>query len=111
MSSYKSYEEMHKLSVEDPVEFWKREAQKLEWDQFPSAILNAKDPKHPIWFEDGYINMSYNCVDRWAKKNPDKTAIIYESPIIKHVDSITYGQLYEKVSKYADVLLQFGVQP
>lgn len=24
------------------------------------------------WFPEGQLNASYNCVDRWAFKNPDK---------------------------------------
>ena len=30
------------------------------------------------WFEDGELNISYNCIDRHAKKNPNKIAIIWE---------------------------------
>jgi hypothetical protein len=25
-----------------------------------------------VWFPEGGLNASYNCVDRWAFKNPDK---------------------------------------
>ncbi|KAF9788725.1 hypothetical protein BJ322DRAFT_1019205 [Thelephora terrestris] len=32
-----------------------------------------------VWFPEGGLNASYNCVDRWAYTHPDKTAIIYEA--------------------------------
>ena len=30
------------------------------------------------WFEDGQLNATYSCIDRYAEKYPDKIAIIWE---------------------------------
>ena len=42
-------------------------------------MLNIRRNEVDIkWYEDGQLNVSYNCVDRYAEKYPDKIAIIWE---------------------------------
>ena len=62
------------------------------------------------WFEDGELNVSYNCIDRHAKKNPDKIAIIWEGDDPKDSKKITYKELLQNVCKTANVLKQIGVK-
>ena len=62
------------------------------------------------WFEDGELNVSYNCIDRHAKKNPDRVAIIWEGDNPKETKKITYNELLLNVSKAANVLKKIGVQ-
>lgn len=45
----------------------------------------------------GKINVSYNCVDRHAAKNPDRVAIIYEGDEPTDIVKITFGELLERV--------------
>jgi len=33
--------------------------------------------KH-VWFGDGLLNVAYNCVDRHAKADPSRTALLWE---------------------------------
>lgn len=30
-----------------------------------------------MWFPDGQLNVSYNCVDRWAEQDPDRVRNAY----------------------------------
>lgn len=39
-----------------------------------------------VWFPEGGLNVSYNCVDRWAHEDPDRVSVYLvmlcvESPI------------------------------
>jgi acetyl-CoA synthetase len=47
-------------------------------------------------------------VDRHAKTNPDRVAIIYEKDEPGHHEFITYRQLKELVVKYAHILKTVG---
>ena len=51
------------------------------------------------WFEDGNLNVSYNCIDRHAENNPDKIAIIWEGDDPNETKKITYKELINKCIK------------
>lgn len=62
------------------------------------------------WFPEGGLNASYNCVDRWAYKHPDKTAIIWEADEPGEDRKLSYKELLAEVCRVANVLLNFGVK-
>ncbi|MRR14295.1 hypothetical protein EG833_02465, partial [archaeon] len=81
IKSKAEYEKMWKESVENPEAFWAKQAERLDWFKKPTKIMDYsyKAPVYVKWFEDGQLNVSYNCLDRHVnggKKN--KTAIIFE---------------------------------
>lgn len=45
----------------------------LHWDR-PFKTVRSGGFEHGdiTWFQEGALNASYNCVDRWAYKHPDK---------------------------------------
>ena len=88
-------------SLRDPDSFWLPLANKLiTWIKPPSKALVANHPKWS-WFPDGTLNTCYNCVDRHPSS---RVAIEYVSPVAKTKESITYGQLRERVESVAGVL-------
>ena len=76
----KSYEELHRFSIEHPDLFWGDQARlNLTWSRdFTRAMDCDMKAGQFKWFEDGTLNASVNCVDRHAATNPDKVAIIWE---------------------------------
>jgi len=106
------YEEHFALAGnEDTMEgFWAEQAKMVDWYQFPQTILNKSNPPFYRWFQGGSMNTSYNCIDRHAKKNPNKRALIYESTVAKKTIEYTYGELLDHVARLADVLHKFGVR-
>lgn len=89
-------------SLSDPNAFWLPLAQKLiAWITRPSKglIIDNVSSKWS-WFPDGTLNTCYNCVDRHPSS---RVAIHYDSPITKTRESITYGQLLERVQAVAAV--------
>jgi len=77
----KKYEKLYAKSVKDPEGFWGEMAERLDWFVKPKTVKNtsfdAKD-LYIRWFEDGVLNVSYNCIDRHLPERAKQTALIWE---------------------------------
>ena len=57
-------------------------------------MLDTSNAPFWKWFTGGRLNASYNCVDRHAAANPDKTAIIFvPEPETEEPVRISYAEL------------------
>ena len=109
----KDYKSLYKESIENGLDFWNKEGERISWYKRYTKIKNVKYSSNDVsikWYEDGQLNVSYNCIDRHAKENPDKIAIIWEGDNPDEVKKITYKELLINVSKAANVLKQIGVK-
>jgi acetyl-CoA synthetase len=90
--------------------FWARHAnENLHWHKPFTKTLNEAHAPFYKWFEDGQLNVSYNCLDRNVENgNADKTAIIFEADD-GQVTNITYRHLHQKVCKLAHGLKSLGI--
>jgi acetyl-CoA synthetase len=90
--------------------FWARLAREhLTWNKPFTRTLDESDAPFYKWFEDGELNVSYNCLDRNLQNgNADKTAIIFEADD-GTVTRATYQELYERVCKFANGLKSRGI--
>ncbi len=107
------YSSMYDHSLQNNDEFWTEQAQRVDWIDKFTKVKNVKYSKDDVsikWFEDGNLNVSYNCIDRHAKSNPDKIAIIWEGDDPNETKKITYKELLLKVSRAANVLKKIGVK-
>ncbi|MGB5165052.1 MAG: acetyl-coenzyme A synthetase N-terminal domain-containing protein, partial [Woeseiaceae bacterium] len=107
------YKEMYRRSVEDNESFWAEQAQRLDWIKPFTKVKDvsfAKEDVHIRWFEDGTLNVCYNCVDRHLEKNGDHTAIIWEGDDPKDDLTLSYRQLHERVCKFANALKAIGAK-
>ena len=108
------YEEMYEKSISDPDGFWGEVGHRVNWIKPYSKVKNVSYEFGKVnikWYEDGTLNVAYNCVDRHLEKLSDKVAIIWEpdnpnDPALH----ITYRELYEKVNKFANVLKAMGTK-
>ncbi len=82
----------------------------LAWHKpFSKVLSDAKAPFYR-WFEDGVLNVSYNCLERNLEDgNADKTAIIFEADD-GAVTRVTYRELYHRVCRLANGLKSLGVK-
>ncbi|MCB1517149.1 MAG: AMP-binding protein, partial [Hyphomicrobiaceae bacterium] len=107
------YDEMYARSVNDPDGFWAEQAKRLTWFKEPTKIKNTTFAYPDVsikWFEDGELNVAYNCIDRHLPARADQTAIIWEPDDPNTpAEHITYAQLAENVGKMANVLKSMGV--
>ncbi|MEY3082445.1 MAG: acetate--CoA ligase, partial [Pseudomonadota bacterium] len=108
-----AYKKMYADSIKDPAKFWAKHAKRLDWFKAPKKIKNTTYayPKVSIkWYEDGVLNVSYNCIDRHLKKRGDQVAIIWEGDDPYYDKKITYNELHENVCRFANVLKKHGVK-
>ena len=107
------YSLMYKESIVDNENFWKKNAERIDWFKKFSKTKDVKYSKEEVnikWYQDGNLNVSYNCIDRHAKKNPDRIAIIWEGDDPNDSEKITYKQLLSNVCKTANALKKIGVK-
>ena len=109
----KQYESMYNESIEDIENFWEKQADRVSWYKKFTKVKEVKYSKDDVkikWFEDGKLNVSYNCIDRHAERSPNKVAIIWEGDDPKESKKITYKELLSNVCRVANVLKNIGVK-
>ena len=107
------YEELYKKSINDNDFFWNDNGKRVDWIKQFSKVKKFKYSKKEVdikWYYDGTLNVSYNCIDRHAKKTPDKIAIIWEGDNPSHSKKISYKELLDNVCKTANALKSQGVK-
>jgi acetyl-CoA synthetase len=62
------------------------------------------------WYQDGQLNVAFNCLDRHLAQRGDKTALIWEADEPSQSQRISYRELYERVCQCANALRALGVQ-
>jgi acetyl-CoA synthetase len=109
----RKYQEMYKRSIEKPTEFWGEAGKRLDWMTPYTKVQNTSFAPGKVsikWYEDGVLNVSANCIDRHLATRADQTAIIWEGDDPTSDEKITYRQLHERVSKFANVMKANGVK-
>ena len=104
------YYSLCKDAEEDYEGFWGRMAREyIQWHKPFTKVLDKNN--HPFfkWFEDGKLNVSYNCLDRNLDANADKIAIIFESDE-GNVTNITYRDLHLQVCQFANGLRSLNIK-
>ena len=87
------YKEMYARSIKDPNGFWGEQAKRIDWIKPFTKVKNTSYAPGNVsikWFEDGTLNVCYNCVDRHLAKRGDQIAIIWEGDDPKDDKKITY---------------------
>ena len=111
LSSVEDYQALCERATEDYEGFWANLAQEhLLWSKPFTKTLDDSKPPFFKWFQDGELNVSYNCLDRHLKTIPNKTALIFEADD-GSVSKVTYKQLYHRVCQMANGLKSLGIRP
>ena len=111
ISGMETYEAMCAAAERDYEGFWAQLAREnLAWQKPFTKTLNESEAPFYRWFEDGQLNVSYNCLDRNLQNgNAGKTAIIFETDG-GQVTKVTYKELHDKVCQFANGLKSLGVK-
>ena len=112
IKTMEEYRTLYQESLDDPEGFWARFAEDVEWFRKWDKVMVADfaNARHE-WFVGGKLNVSYNCLDRHlVTDRKDKAAIIWEGEPEGESKTYTYGQLYEEVCRFANVLKKHGVK-
>ncbi|GAB1348814.1 acetate--CoA ligase [Ignavibacteriales bacterium] len=103
------YKKLYKESVLNPEAFWGSVADELHWFKYWSHVREGSSYESK-WFVGAKTNLSYNCLDRHLSGHTrNKAAIIWEGEP-GETRTLTYLQLHQEVSKFANVLKAKGVQ-
>ena len=105
------FDAMNARAARDFEGFWADLAREnLLWRKPFTKVLDEGNAPFYTWFEDGELNVSYNCLDRnLANGNARKTAIIFEADDGK-VTKVSYQDLYHRVCRLANGLRSLGVK-
>ncbi|MFZ6678518.1 acetate--CoA ligase [Undibacterium sp. Tian12W] len=108
--SMEAYNALCKEAEQDYEGFWARLAREnLHWHKDFSTVLDESTAPMYKWFEDGLLNVSYNCLDvNLQKGNGDKVALIFEADG-GDVTKVTYKDLHAKVCQFANGLKSLGI--
>ena len=105
------YKKEFQESIENPEEFWRKQAELIKWYEFPSTILSQDDNGFYHWFKGGKLNTSYLLLDHHVEcGRGDQTALIYDSPVTNSQCKFNFKELLEKVAKFAGVLRAMGIE-
>jgi acetyl-CoA synthetase len=105
------FERMNAAAAADYPAFWAGLAREhLMWKTpFTRALDDSGAPFYK-WFEDGTLNVSYNCLERNLQNgNANKVAIVFEADDGK-VTKVTYQELYHRVCRFANGLKSLGIK-
>jgi acetyl-CoA synthetase len=107
-----SLAELTARSVADLPWFWDAVVRDLDIEfatPYDRVVDLTRGPEWATWFADGAVNVAAQCVDRWARSDPDATAVIWEGED-GEVRAVTYRELRRMVDGVATALLRLGVR-
>ena len=106
------YKKLYNQSITDPLSFWEEQGKRLDWY---TPYTKIRDYSYDInnlyikWYEDGVLNVSYNCIDRHIEKLGDKVAILWEGDDPADTKKITYKELLTEVCRFSNGLKSLGI--
>ncbi|OJX74467.1 acetate--CoA ligase [Leifsonia sp. 71-9] len=103
--------DLYERASEDRLGFWADQSRELlHWHKPFTRTLDWTNPPFAKWFDDGELNVAYNCLDRHVLAgNGDRVAIHWEGEPGDSV-SLTYAELTAEVKKAANLLTSLGIQ-
>ncbi|HLO54657.1 MAG TPA: acetate--CoA ligase [Saprospiraceae bacterium] len=105
-----SYPTKYDQSISEKEDFWRTEAQKINWFTFPETMLSTDGDDLYRWYAGGKMNTSYLALDVHVEQGRgEQLALIYDSPVTGVKKQYTYSELLHEVSLFAGVLKAQGV--
>ena len=111
VSGMAAYNQLCAEAADDYEGYWARLAREmLVWKKPFTKVLDESNAPFFKWFEDGTLNVSYNCLDRHVEAGSGaKTALIFEADD-GQVTRVSYSALLAKTCQMANALKARGVK-
>jgi acetyl-CoA synthetase len=111
VSGMDAYRKLVAESERDYTGFWARLAREfVAWKTPFTKTLDDSNAPFFKWFEDGTLNVSYNCLDRHVEAGRgDRTAIVFEADD-GAVTNVSYQELLARTCRMANALKSLGVK-
>ncbi|PPF29152.1 acetate--CoA ligase [Rathayibacter tritici] len=102
---------LHDEAAEDRLAFWAaRSRELLHWHRPFTRTLDWSAPPFARWFDDGELNVAYNCLDRHVLAgHGDRVALHWEGEP-GDSRSISYAELTADVKRAANLLTSLGIR-
>ena len=111
VSGMAAYQKLVAQAEADYSGYWARLAREfVSWKTPFTKSLDDSQAPFFKWFEDGTLNVSYNCLDRNVEAGKgDKTAIVFEADD-GTLTRVSYNELLARTCRMANALKARGVQ-
>jgi acetyl-CoA synthetase len=110
VSGMAAYQAMVDAANKDYAGYWANLAREnILWHKPFTKTLDDSNAPFYKWFEDGELNVSFNCLDKHLALQADKTAIIFEADDGK-VTKVSYQELHSRVCHFANGLKSRGIK-
>jgi acetyl-CoA synthetase len=111
VSGAAAYQALADEAERDYEGYWARLAREfVSWKTPFTKVLDSGNAPFFKWFDDGTLNVSYNCLDRNVERGlGNKTALIFEADD-GAVTKVTYSELLARVAQFANALKARGVR-
>ncbi len=101
--------EMYDEAARDRLDFWAKQAARLDWAAPWTQVLDWSRAPFARWFVDGRLNVAYNCVDRHVESGHGDQVAFYFEGEPGDTRAVTYAELQREVSRAANALTELGV--
>src|SRR5438067_5475956 len=100
---------IYEEAEQDFEAWWERWAKELDWFEPWQTVLEW-NPPWAMWFKEGKLNASHNCLDRHVEAGRgDKVAYHWVGEDGDTTD-VTYADLLDSTQRFANVLKDLGVE-
>lgn len=104
------YRAVSARAAAEPEAFWREQAERIEWFEFPQTILSKDENGADRWYSGGKLNTAWLALDRHVEAGRgDEVALIYDSPATDTYTKYSYSELTDWVAKAAGALNALGV--
>jgi len=102
--------DLYRAAENDRLAFWGEQARSLlHWTKPFTKTLDWSGAPFAKWFDDGELNVAYNCLDRHVLAgNGDRVALHWEGEP-GDTRTLTYAELTAEVKRAANLLTALGV--
>ncbi len=110
VSGMEAYRALTEAARMDHAGYWAKLAREhIHWHKPFTRTLDESNAPFYKWFEDGELNVSWNCLDKHLATQPEKTALIFEADDGK-VTRVSYRELHGRVCQFANALKSRGIK-
>ncbi len=104
ISGMAGYMALCQAAEQDYEGYWAKLAREhILWHKPFNRVLDESNAPFFKWFEDGEMNVSWNCLDKHLATQAEKIAIIFEADDGK-VTKVSYRDLHTRVCQFANAL-------
>lgn len=102
--------DLYTKSAADRLGFWDSQAKELlHWHTPFTRVLDWSEAPVAKWFDDGELNVAYNCLDRHVLAGHGDRVALYGEGEPGDQRVYTYSELTAEVKRVANVFLSLGV--